>query len=101
MVEFPDGSQAGGICFVDTSVTKPNAAYLRLYDGTDACGVTAGEDYREAGNRRRAALAPEGPHLRLRRGLESQKAHPYRGSPRRLVQRLRLPDGERSDEAAR
>ena len=48
VVEFPDGSQAGGICFVDTSVTKPNAAYLRLYDGTDACGVTAGEDYREA-----------------------------------------------------
>ena len=51
VVEFPDGSQAGGICFVDTSVTKPNAAYLRLYDGTDACGVTAGEDYREAANR--------------------------------------------------
>ena len=42
VLEFPDGSQAGGICFVDTSVTKPIAAYLRLYDGTDACGVTAG-----------------------------------------------------------
>ena len=51
MLEFSDGSQVGGICYVDTSMKKPNAAYLRLYDGTDACGVTAGEDYREAANR--------------------------------------------------
>ena len=51
VVEFPDGSQAGGICYVDTSMKKPNAAYLRLLEGTDACGVTAGEDYREAANR--------------------------------------------------
>ena len=42
VLEFPDGSQAGGICYVDTSMKKPNAAYLRLLEGTDACGVTAG-----------------------------------------------------------
>ena len=51
VVEFPDGSQAGGICSADGGLTRPNAAYLRLIEGTDVCGVTAGEDYREAANR--------------------------------------------------
>ncbi len=44
---------------------------------------------------------PKGAHLRLRRRLAREKAHPHCGSSRRLVQRLRLPDGKRSDEAQR
>ena len=41
-------------------------------------------------------LAPEGPQLRLRRGLDGKKAHPRGRVLRGLVPRVRRGDGERS-----
>ena len=51
VVEFADGSQAAGWMNKDGTIHYPNAAYLRLDAGVEACGVRFGEDYREAANR--------------------------------------------------
>mgnify|MGYP004471843099 CR=1 FL=1 len=51
VVEFADGSQAAGWMNKDGTIHYPDAAYLRLDAGVEACGVRFGEDYREAANR--------------------------------------------------
>ncbi len=51
IVQFADGSQAAGWMHNDGTIHRPNAAYLRLDAGVEACGVRFGEDYREAANR--------------------------------------------------
>lgn len=51
IVQFADGSQAAGWMSKDGTIHYPNAAYLRLDAGVEACGVRFGEDYREAANR--------------------------------------------------
>ena len=51
VVEFADGSQAAGWMHDDGAIHHPNAAYLRLDAGIEVCGISFGEDYREAANR--------------------------------------------------
>lgn len=48
VVEFPDGSQAGGWMADDGTLRSVNAFYWKLTDGVDACGVTGGMNYLDA-----------------------------------------------------
>ena len=58
IIEFADGSQAGGWMGDDGVIHHPNAGYLRLDAGVEVCGIPFGADYREAANRFPRDAAP-------------------------------------------